>query len=318
MSASLTPCDIDPATRRPPAAAPPAGGPLQPPAGELKPETEDEEEKDPRRRRHARHFRAHFDEEGVYFYQAYNEQIADYALDQQTLKDAPGFSPSRMTWIKPSFAWMLCRSGYGSAESSYDRNQARVLRVKLSHESVARIVAQCVLSNDAEHVGARRRWLQSQGQGQTESQRQGLAKTAPVEARLQWDPARSLRCAELKRKKGKSWSQLQPRRESDLVVAEDSSASADHDCDPRAVQIGLGGSMSAFYCDSILSIQDFTSTAHSFAEAHRADLSDDDRSTATDALLSELFGGGSDKDALGEERVYTPRVSDEVLRRIGM
>ena len=44
----------------------------------------------------------------------------------------PDFNPTRMTWIKPSFAWVLYRSGYGRKH-----NQTRILKVKLAHEAVA-------------------------------------------------------------------------------------------------------------------------------------------------------------------------------------
>ena len=42
----------------------------------------------------------------------YNDKIADYALEHQKF-GGKHFNPYRMTWIKPSFAWMLFRSGYG-------------------------------------------------------------------------------------------------------------------------------------------------------------------------------------------------------------
>ena len=60
-------------------------------------------------------FRAEFDEEGVYVYQAFRDSIADYALAHGRF-GGPDFNPARMTWIKPSFAWMLYRCGYGHNE----------------------------------------------------------------------------------------------------------------------------------------------------------------------------------------------------------
>ena len=47
-------------------------------------------------------FRAEFDEEGVYVYQAFRDSIADYALAHGRF-GGPDFNPARMTWIKPSF-----------------------------------------------------------------------------------------------------------------------------------------------------------------------------------------------------------------------
>ena len=76
-------------------------------------------------------FEADFDDEGVYFYQAYSHNIANWAMEHQKL-GGPEFNPTRMTWIKPSLAWVLYRSGYARK-----RNQERILKVKLSHEVVA-------------------------------------------------------------------------------------------------------------------------------------------------------------------------------------
>lgn len=104
-------------------------------------------------------FVGEWDAEGVFFYQAFSETIADWALEHQQL-GGPDFNPSRMTWIKPSFAWMLYRAGYGHK----DRNQARILKVKLSHDAVAEILSRC-----------------QQGHGAGGS-----------DGRVQWDPARSL------------------------------------------------------------------------------------------------------------------------------
>ena len=76
-------------------------------------------------------FEAEWDTEGVFFYQAYNNKIVDYALAHQQL-GGPNFNPTRMTWIKPSFAWVLYRSGYAKKH-----NQERILKIKLSHHAVS-------------------------------------------------------------------------------------------------------------------------------------------------------------------------------------
>lgn len=72
--------------------------------------------------------RAVFTESTVRVYQAYNEEIARAAVERQTFV-AP-WNPERMTWIKPSAAWMGYRSGWGGK----DRNQARVLAIDLHRE----------------------------------------------------------------------------------------------------------------------------------------------------------------------------------------
>jgi len=80
-------------------------------------------------------FVAQWDDDGVYFYQAYNHAIADWAITNQRL-GGPSFNPDRMTWMKPSFAWMLYRSGYATKS-----NQERILKIKLSHQSSICIAA---------------------------------------------------------------------------------------------------------------------------------------------------------------------------------
>ena len=63
---------------------------------------------------------ADFDHEGVYFYQAFNNSIADYAVANQRF-GGKDFKPVRMTWIKPSFAWVLYRSGYAAKHNQGER-----------------------------------------------------------------------------------------------------------------------------------------------------------------------------------------------------
>jgi hypothetical protein len=106
----------------------------------------------------AQTFEGEWDDEGVWFYQAYNKAIADWAVAHQKL-GGPAFGTDRMTWIKPSFAWVLYRSGYGRKH-----NQERILKIKLSHASVAELLSEC----QCKHGGG------------------GSA------GRVQWDPARDL------------------------------------------------------------------------------------------------------------------------------
>ena len=103
-------------------------------------------------------FVGEWDEEGVYVYQAFNDAIADWALEHQRF-GGPDFKPDRMTWVKPSFAWVLYRSGYAKKH-----NQQRVLKIKLPHSALAELLSQCKCT----HGG-------------------GGSK-----GRVQWDPARDL------------------------------------------------------------------------------------------------------------------------------
>ena len=82
-------------------------------------------------------FEGEYDNEGVYIYQAYCNDIADWAIENQRL-GGPLFNASRMTWIKPSFAWVLYRSGYAQKH-----NQERILKIKISHHVIAQILKQC-------------------------------------------------------------------------------------------------------------------------------------------------------------------------------
>lgn len=60
--------------------------------------------------------RALYDEDTITIYQAFNEQIAKSALEHQTFVSPP-FKMERMTWIKPSFLWMMYRSGWATKDN---------------------------------------------------------------------------------------------------------------------------------------------------------------------------------------------------------
>ncbi|EPS38177.1 hypothetical protein H072_8111 [Dactylellina haptotyla CBS 200.50] len=79
--------------------------------------------------------RALYDDDSITVYQAYNAKIADEAVKQQTLK-VPGWSSERMTWIKPSWSWMM--------------NQSRVLAIRMSHSSFETILLKSSLSNSSQ------------------------------------------------------------------------------------------------------------------------------------------------------------------------
>ncbi|CAE8626968.1 unnamed protein product [Polarella glacialis] len=107
-------------------------------------------------------FRGEWDAEGVYFYQAYRDAIADHAVEDQRF-GGPHWNPARMTWIKPSFGWVLYRSGYAMKSG-----QTRVLKVKLGHDVVAELLSEC--------------HCRTSGGGTL--------------GRVQWDPEKSMRAAD--------------------------------------------------------------------------------------------------------------------------
>lgn len=69
--------------------------------------------------------RATYNGKTIQVYQAYNEQIANELLELETFGSS--FSMNRMTWTKPSFLWMMYRSGWASKE-----NQTRIIAFNIT------------------------------------------------------------------------------------------------------------------------------------------------------------------------------------------
>lgn len=55
---------------------------------------------------------ARYDKQCIRVYQAYNAAIAKEAVELQTF--GKNFNLDRMTWIKPSFLWLMYRSNWGT------------------------------------------------------------------------------------------------------------------------------------------------------------------------------------------------------------
>ncbi len=70
-------------------------------------------------------FEAEYNDNQVVVYQAFNDRIADYAI--QNKRFGGEFKFSRTTWIKPSFLWMMHRSKWGNEE-----DQERILSIYLN------------------------------------------------------------------------------------------------------------------------------------------------------------------------------------------
>jgi hypothetical protein len=119
-----------------------------------------------------REVRADFDRSTIVVYQAYNDAIADAALAAQRF--VTPFSMQRMTWIKPSFLWLMERSGWGTKI-----NQERVLAVRISRAGWDRALSLGVLTSfDAGVYGSFDDWR---------------ARFAGAAVHVQWDPERTLR-----------------------------------------------------------------------------------------------------------------------------
>ena len=119
----------------------------------------------------ARQIRAFHTPETIRVYQAYRHDIADAALRHGRFVSPP-FSMTRMTWIKPSFLWMMYRAGWGFK----DPGQSRILAVDITHEGFAWAIANSCPSHP--HPGmSKEDW-------------EALKARTPV--RVQWDPERDL------------------------------------------------------------------------------------------------------------------------------
>ncbi|MEU4425463.1 DUF4291 domain-containing protein [Actinoplanes sp. NPDC024001] len=123
-----------------------------------------------------REVRALYDERSVTVYQAYSAAIAEPAL--RAGRFVPPFKRERMTWIKPSFLWMMYRCGWARKPG-----QERVLAVSITREGFEWALANASLSHYVSGVHTDRADWQRQ------------LKAAPT--RVQWDPERDLRLREL-------------------------------------------------------------------------------------------------------------------------
>jgi hypothetical protein len=118
--------------------------------------------------------RGFYDDSTIRVYQAYSDPIADAALAKGTFVSPP-FKMERMTWIKPSFLWMMYRAGWGNK----DDDQKRILAIDISREGFEWALAHACLSH-ADASMTEQQWQQWQQHKQT----------SPV--RIQWDPERDL------------------------------------------------------------------------------------------------------------------------------
>lgn len=118
-----------------------------------------------------RNIYAVFDDKTIRVYQAYNNEIADEAL--KLGKFGSKFSLNRMTWIKPSFLWMMYRSGWATKQG-----QERILAIDLKREGFDEIVRNAVLSSFREVSDL--------------SKEEWKEKLENSEVRCQWDPDRDI------------------------------------------------------------------------------------------------------------------------------
>lgn len=119
----------------------------------------------------ARQIRALYNDKTIRVYQAYSDAIADSALAHGTFVSPP-FKLERMTWIKPSFLWMMYRAGWGLK----DEGQKRILAIDITREGFEWALAHSCLSHRDPTMN--------------EEEWSRLKANSPV--RIQWDPERDL------------------------------------------------------------------------------------------------------------------------------
>ncbi|MER6445665.1 DUF4291 domain-containing protein [Streptomyces venezuelae] len=120
----------------------------------------------------ARQIRAAHTDTTITVYQAYSPSLGLPAARDGRFP--PAWKRERMTWIKPSFLWMMYRCGWGTKA-----DQETVLAVEITREGFDRALRDACLSHHVPDVhGDRAAWKES-------------LRAAP--ARVQWDPERDLR-----------------------------------------------------------------------------------------------------------------------------
>lgn len=114
---------------------------------------------------------AQFDEQNIRVYQAYSHKIADEAVSLGTFGSY--FKMDRMTWIKPSFLWMMYRAGWATKEG-----QERILAIDIKRTGFNIILDNVVLSA-----------FKAEIYGQYENWKTQLENS---QVRCQWDPDRDI------------------------------------------------------------------------------------------------------------------------------
>jgi hypothetical protein len=123
-----------------------------------------------------RQVRARYADGTITVYQAYPPEIVEPAARQGRFV-AP-FKRDRMTWIKPSFLWMMYRCGWAEKPG-----QERVLAIDITRAGFEWALAQACLSHfERDLYPDRAAWSRR-------------LEASPV--RVQWDPERSLRLGAL-------------------------------------------------------------------------------------------------------------------------
>jgi hypothetical protein len=118
-----------------------------------------------------REIRACYDRDSITVYQAYAREIGGPAAENGTF--VPPFSRRRMTWIKPSFLWMMARSDWARRP-----NQEMVLAVRISRQGWEEALSLAVPTDPDRRV--------------FRDSAEWRRRFADAAVHVQWDPERSL------------------------------------------------------------------------------------------------------------------------------
>ncbi len=124
-----------------------------------------------------REIRAQFDATTITVYQAYSQEIALPAAANGSFAGTP-FRLDRMTWIKPSFLWMMYRSGWATKPG-----QEHILAVTITRAGFEDALSTACLSSFERSVDPDRASWE--------------ARKATTPVRVQWDPERDVRLGQL-------------------------------------------------------------------------------------------------------------------------
>jgi hypothetical protein len=121
-------------------------------------------------KRPRREIRARYTEETIRVYQAYSLSIAEPAIEAQRF--VPPFKMTRMTWIKPSFLWMMYRSGWATKSG-----QERILAIDILRDGFEWALRNASLSHFDQSVHFSLDFWKHQKES--------------TNVRVQWDPERN-------------------------------------------------------------------------------------------------------------------------------
>ena len=118
-----------------------------------------------------RQIRADYDRDSIVVYQAYRKDIAQPTIKAGRFVEP--FSWGRMTWIKPSFLWLMARSNWGTKSG-----QEHILAIRIKRDGWERALSLGVLTSFESKTHQHQSKWRSQFDNAT--------------VHIQWDPERTI------------------------------------------------------------------------------------------------------------------------------